>query len=99
MIWTNLYGAIDLLFPGSFSVPQQMQAQLSDWDGRHAIFIYFSLVTLTTVGFGDVTATQGPATVLVALEAVAGQFYIAVVVAQLVGIKLAQITSELNRNK
>jgi hypothetical protein len=98
-IWTNLYGAVDLLLPGSFSVPDQMRAQMSNWDGRHAVLNYFSLATLTTVGYGDVTATQGPATILATLEAVVGQFYIAVVVAQLVGVKLAQITNELNEKK
>lgn len=98
-IWTNLYSVVDLLFPGSFSVPPQMQAMFADSEGRHAVFNYFSLVTLTTVGFGDVTATRGPATIVVALEALIGQFYIAVVVAQLVGIKLAQITSTMPQDR
>ena len=54
------------------------------------MFNYFSLVTLTTMGYGDVTPVRPPATALATLEAVFGQFYIAVVVAQLVGLRLAQ---------
>lgn len=90
VVWANLYAAIDLMFPNSFSVGPSMASDLADWDGRHAVFTYFSLVTLTTVGFGDIVPTRGPATGLVALEAIAGQFYIAVVVAQLVGARLSQ---------
>ena len=54
------------------------------------MFNYFSLVTLTTMGYGDVTPARAPATMLATLEAVFGQFYIAVLVAQLVGLRLAQ---------
>jgi hypothetical protein len=90
VIWANLYAANDLLVPNSFSVVPPMQTDLNDWDGRHNVFTYFSLVTLTTVGYGDVAPTRGPATALALLEAIAGQFYIAVVVAQLVGARLSQ---------
>ena len=54
------------------------------------MFNYFSLVTLTTMGYGDVTPVRAPATIFATLEAVFGQFYIAVLVAQLVGLRLAQ---------
>jgi hypothetical protein len=42
------------------------------------------------MGYGDVVPVRPPATVLASLEAIFGQFYIAVVVAQLVGLRLAQ---------
>jgi len=90
VIWANLYAAVDLLFPNSFTVGPSMVSDLADWDGRHSVFTYFSLITLTTVGYGDIVPTRGPATGLASLEAIAGQFYIAVVVAQLVGAKLSQ---------
>ena len=60
------------------------------WDGRISLFDYFSLVTLTTMGYGDVTPVHGPARTFALIEAVFGQFYIAVLVAQLVGLRLAQ---------
>jgi hypothetical protein len=46
---------------------------------------YFSVVTLTTVGFGDITAVSGVARTLVALEALIGQIYLVTVVAVVVG--------------
>ncbi|MFN8021172.1 MAG: potassium channel family protein [Acidimicrobiales bacterium] len=46
---------------------------------------YFSFVTLTTVGFGDITAVSSGARTLVALEALIGQIYLVTVVALVVG--------------
>ena len=67
-----------------------MEARLNDWHGRNALFHYFSLATLTSVGYGDISPVRGPMTIVAMLETVFGQFYIAVVVAQLVGIRLAE---------
>src|SRR5262245_52175791 len=50
--------------------------ELATWHGRHALFNYFSVVTLTTMGFGDITPVRPPATALAMVEAVFGQFYI-----------------------
>jgi voltage-gated potassium channel len=88
--WANLYALTELLQPGSFSMSQEFAADLPDWHGRAAVFNYFSLVTLTTMGYGDITPARPPATVLATLEAIFGQFYIAIVVAQLVGLRMAQ---------
>ena len=46
---------------------------------------YFSFVTLTTLGYGDISPASPLAEVLVIFEAVAGMFYLAVIVASLVG--------------
>jgi hypothetical protein len=89
-MWGNLYAIVELLAPGSFALTPELAKAATDWDGRIATFNYFSLVTLTTVGYGDITPLHAPATALAALEAVFGQFYIAIVVAQLVGLRLAQ---------
>ena len=87
--WTHLYVLTEVLAPGAFSMAPALTKPLSGPD-REAVFYYFSLVTLTTMGYGDITPVRPPATVLATLEAVFGQFYIAVVVAQLVGLRLAQ---------
>ena len=92
--WANAYGLTELLAPGSFTLSPGLGQELSSWNGRHALFYYFSLVTLTTMGYGDVTPVRSPATALATLEAVFGQFYIAVVVAQLVGLRLATRAGE-----
>ena len=88
-VWANLYAAAAILVPDSFSVSPGLN-ELSGEHDRTALFNYFSVVTLTTVGYGDITPVRPPATALVMLEAIFGQFYIAVVVAELVGLRLAQ---------
>jgi len=89
-MWADVYALTELLLPESFGTRPELAQELSSWHGRTALFDYFSLVTLTTMGYGDVTPLQPPATVLATLEAVFGQFYIAVVVAALVGLRLTQ---------
>jgi Ion channel len=88
--WGHVYALVEILVPGSFSVAPDLARELSSRHGRTALFTYFSLATLTTMGYGDITPARPPATALAALEAIFGQFYIAVVVAQLVGLRLAR---------
>lgn len=90
LAWANVYSLIELLAPGAFLVATPDQPSLTEWHGRESLFTYFSLTTLTTVGYGDVTPVVPIARTTAMLEAVFGQFYIAVVVAQLVGSKLAE---------
>jgi hypothetical protein len=88
--WANLYMLVEIFAPGSFSVGPRFGAGLDSWHGRIAVLNYVSLGSLTGVGSGEVVALLPPATVLTTLEAVFGQFYIAIVVAQLVGARLSQ---------
>ena len=59
-----------------------------------ARLLYFSLVTLTTVGFGDITPQTELAQMLSATEAVTGQLYLAIFIARMMTLYL---TSELSR--
>jgi hypothetical protein len=88
--WAHAFGLAEILVPGSFSMSSELDKRFSGWHGRDALFYYFSLATLTTMGYGDVTPVRAPATMLVILEAIFAQFYLAVVVAQIVGLRLAQ---------
>jgi hypothetical protein len=76
--WFALYSAIDILSPGS------IQHSTSATADRHAELLYFSLVTLSTIGYGDVVPLQGEVRMLAALEGIAGVLYIAITVALLV---------------
>lgn len=89
--WANLFMLIEIFSPGSFSVGPGFAAALDTWHGRIAVLTYVSLGSLTSVGSGVVVPVQPPATILIPLEALFGQFYIAVVVAQLVGARLSQV--------
>lgn len=90
--WASIFALTEAFSPGSFSAGGGFEGKLDAWHGRTAALNYVSLGALTTVGSGDVAPVRAPATILMTLESVFGQFYIAVVVAQLVGVKLAQAT-------
>jgi len=87
--WSNLFMLTEIFVPGSYSMSQGFATGLDSWDGRTAVLNYVSLGSLTGVGSGAVVPVRPPATVLTTLETVFGQFYIAVVVAQLVGARLS----------
>ena len=60
---------------------------------------YFSFVTLTTLGYGDIVPVSGPAKTFSTLEAIVGQLYIALLVARLVGLHTAQSIANKGRAK
>ena len=77
LLWATLYLAIDAFSPGSIQIgshPADRQTEL----------LYFSLVTLSTIGYGDIVPLSGEARILAALEGVTGVLYIAITVALLV---------------
>ncbi len=57
------------------------------------IFIYFSLTTLSTIGFGDITPLTLPARYAAVAEGITGQFYLAILVARLVGMQMSAATT------
>jgi hypothetical protein len=77
MLWASLYLAIDAFSPGAI----QAGSHAAD---RQTELLYFSLVTLSTIGYGDVVPLSGEARILAALEGVTGVLYIAITVALLV---------------
>ncbi len=84
LLWNNVYALLEVLEPNSFQFSQSHDT------GGGVDFIYYSFVTLTTLGFGDITPISNPAQSLSLLEAVMGQLYLAILVARLVGIHIAQ---------
>ena len=78
MTWFALYCAIDAAFPGSFQYSNNVVAN------RQSELMYFSLITLTTIGYGDILPLNGEARMLAALEGVIGVLYVAITVAILV---------------
>ncbi len=84
LMWTFIYRLIENLYPGSFAVAHD---KLQDAPN---IYLYFSLVTITTLGYGDITPTGSKAVSMAVLEAVTGQIYLVVVVAWLVGMYVSR---------
>lgn len=85
LIWAILFTLMQLSFVGSF----QNLGDSTEWFTLFPDFIYFSFVTLTTLGFGDISPVQPVARFLVYLEAIVGQFYLAILVASLVGSRMS----------
>jgi len=79
LIFGVSYMMIERHWPASFGAPGAI-----DLDFPAAV--YFSFVTLATLGYGDITPASEAARGLAILEAVGGQLYIAVLVARLVGL-------------
>lgn len=85
--WALLYAMLERLRPGSFSMNVSAGATTAD---QFAPFTYYSFVTLTTLGYGDVTPIAPAARTFSWLEAATGQLYIAVLVARLVGLHISR---------
>ena len=96
LIWALLYGTVEMLQPGSFNVPLAIDpgGHLSD-PGIAVPFptFYFSIVTITTLGYGDITPVGGAARTLASAEALTGQMFIAITLARLVAIFSSKSTS------
>jgi hypothetical protein len=90
MAWGVLYSMLDTVRPESFEVSSRLAEQVPAGHPRIHLFTYYSFITLTTVGYGDVTPVSAPARTCAWLEALTGQFYLAVLVAGLVGALLSR---------
>ena len=87
LMWTFIFDVIEYLQPGSFLVTA------SPSQGSRIHFIYYSFVTITTVGYGDILPVSLTARAFSIVEMVVGQIYLVVLVARLVGINITQSMS------
>jgi len=83
IMWALVYLILDYFYPDSFSFPTDLTPNLFR-------YLYFSFVTITTLGYGDVAPLTHKAGSLVILEAVTGQIYLVVIVAWLVGMHVSR---------
>lgn len=84
IMWTFIFTVVETLHPGSFNIPEGQDIEATQ------SFLYYSFVTLTTLGYGDITPVTKLARSLCVLEAVIGQLYLVVQVAWLVGLHVSQ---------
>ncbi|NIO04671.1 MAG: two pore domain potassium channel family protein [Proteobacteria bacterium] len=83
LIWAFVFSVIEALQPGSFRLVEGQTTEVAN-------FTYYSFVTQTTLGYGDITPLTAPARSISLLEAIIGQLYLAVLIARLVGIHISQ---------
>ena len=87
--WGMFFALQETTVPGSLSIG--LDAPGADVDQEA---IYFSFVTLTTLGYGDIAPISAPARILAIIEAIIGQIYLAVMIARLVGLHIADSAKE-----
>src|SRR5213083_2962491 len=83
LMWTMAYWLVDQLTPGgAFSFNTNVGTRsINGFNG-----FYFSFITLSTVGYGDITPVSKVARMLAAMEAMTGLLYVAVLIARLVSL-------------
>ena len=88
MMWGLIFILVEILQPGSINLPQSPVKESTFQ------FFYYSFVTITTLGYGDISPTSDIARSLALLEAVIGQIDLVVLLARLVGINISQSRKE-----
>lgn len=93
----NVYVTIGIAFAFlytsvAFFAPDAFQGKFLDQGSRDTLegFVYFSFVTLSTLGYGDLTPANTIAATLAYVEAIIGQLFIAIMIARLVGLYIAK---------
>lgn len=85
LAWSFIYLTILELFPDAF-----VGVERRAWLTNFFHMLYFSFITLTTVGYGDVSPAIPLAKFFVFMQSIIGSFYVAILVASLVSAKLSQ---------
>ncbi len=98
--WAIAYSLVEIIHPDSFHfvLGEPGGDTAMRFDGERAFLaIYYSVVTMTTLGYGDIVPRSSLAKTLAASEALTGQLYLAVLVARLVGLHIAQATARSHK--
>jgi Na+/H+-dicarboxylate symporter len=86
--WAHVYALIEYLSPGAFTGAVSASGRFTSW-------MYFSFVTLATLGYGDIAPLHPIARSLATAEAITGQLYLAILIARLVSQELHHRTSTI----
>jgi Ion channel len=88
LTWALGFGLVEYLQPGSYRVATAGGRPASSNE-----LLYFSYVTLVTLGYGDIVPVTDGARSLSVLEGLCGTIYLTILVARLIGLHLAQVLS------
>ena len=97
LLFALIFAHLEYRDPGSFYISNDLLAErVANESSQLNVFTYFSFVTMTTLGYGDVTPIAEHARTLAWLEALIGQLYLAVMVA---GFVAAHISENMRKNR
>lgn len=97
IIFALIYAIIAANFSDAFQYTVSNRPALAKLFPHPQFFseaLYFSFVTLSTLGYGDWAPMFGPIKMIASLEAIMGQLFIAILIARLVGIQISQFLYE-----
>jgi len=86
LIWAVIYMILLTIDPQAFS-----GVEGATWQERFSRMVYYSFVTLTTLGYGDVLPVKHVAEFFVYMEAIIGVFYMAIIVSSLISLRLSVV--------
>jgi len=89
LIWAVIYLLILTMDPHAFS-----GIEAGNWQEIFSRVAYYSFVTLTTLGYGDILPTNHIAEFFVYMEAIIGVFYMAIIVSSLISLRLAAVQNK-----
>ena len=87
LLWADLYQVLHYLQPGTFDI-SGIQTE-----NPNRVLVYYSYVTLTTLGYGDISPLTDIGYSLAILEAIIGQLYLTVLLARLVALHISHSSS------
>jgi hypothetical protein len=96
LVWGVAYQIVALKDPGAFSIPPALLGTANPEQALGAAMQYFSFVTITTLGYGDIQPVASLARSLAITEALFGQIYLVTLIARLVSMQSDQ---KLTRNR
>lgn len=92
IIWALIYTLIEVVNPSSFHISEKLESTFFDAELSYPLyflyFIYYSFVTISTLGYGDITPLSHAARVFSSLESIIGQLYVAILISRLVGLQI-----------
>ncbi len=96
MICALLYWCMEQLSPGAFNL--LASERLFEGQTEFATFQYYSYVTITTLGFGDITPKSDAARALTVLEAIFGVLFTAVFLGRMLSLYIAHSVAKAQKN-
>ncbi|NOZ80691.1 MAG: two pore domain potassium channel family protein [DPANN group archaeon] len=95
IIFSSIYVSLEMTDRSSFLVSASDASQEMTWPD----FVYFSYVTLTTTGYGDIMPRTSLARSITVIESMTGIFYVAILIAQLMGVYIMRRARNLRKRK